>query len=504
MEQQVNNNFFYYLEIVMRRKWVVIASLVSCTAIGAVVAFVLPPVYRSTTLILVEQQQVPESYVASTVKIPFGQRLDTIRQQIMSRTRLERIINDFHLYRNKGEGTFSSITGLFMGGASEPRALEVALEQMVQDVEVKVIGEKKAEDAFSITYSGKDPYVTMQVTNTLAALFIEENLKAREQYVEGTTDFLANELEKAKKDLEVQERDVRSFKEKYMGGLPQQLEANLRTLDRLQMEMQAAALELKNAQDKKMLLEQQLGHALQTSTGLPVNKLAVELERLQNELATLQTIYKENYPDVVTAKMRIKEIKESLAKDAARGSDDNQTSLSAVSGSLDANNSVFAVNSQIDMLRKREAEIRKQIELYQRRVEDTPANEQRLANTQRGYDISLKNYQSLQEKKLNAKLAENLEKREKGERFMVIDSANLPERPYKPNRPLVVFLGLFAGGAVGAGLVFLFESMNPAFRKPEELAKLAGYEILTAIPVFSVAGKKEKRLKVVAGGARRK
>ncbi|MBI5238064.1 MAG: hypothetical protein HY887_06540, partial [Deltaproteobacteria bacterium] len=426
----------------MRRKRVVIASLVSCTVIGAVLAFVLPPVYRSTTLILVEQQQVPESYVAATVKTPFGQRLNTIRQQIMSRTRLERIINDFHLYRGADEGAFSSIKGLFKGAAKEPRSLEGALERMAQDIEVKVTGEKKAEDAFSITYSGKDPYITMQVTNTLAALFIEENLKAREQYVEGTTDFLANELEKAKKDLEAQERDVRSFKEKYMGGLPQQLEANLRTLDRLQMEMQAAALEIKNAQDKKTLLEQQSGQALQASTGLPVSKLAVELERLQNELASLQTIYKENYPDVVTAKMRIKEIKESLAKGAAGDSENNQPPLSAASGSLDANNSILAVNSQIDALRKREAEIRKQIEIYQRRVEDTPANEQRLADIRRDYDISLKNYQALLEKKLNARLAENLEKREKGERFMVIDSANLPERPYKPNRPLVVFFGL--------------------------------------------------------------
>lgn len=475
------NNIVNYLEIVARRKWVLIIPVALCTVLGLIMAFSLPVYYRSTTLILVEQQQVPEEYVKPTNKVPFGQRLNSIRQQIMSRSRLEQIISDFGLYRDSGHSIVVQTLNKMGMGVGPASGKEEAVARMSEDIDIRVMGEKKgSEDAFSISYSYTDPYVAMQVTNKLASFFIEESLKSREQYAEGTSDFLEEELANAKQELENQERAGRQYKERFMGSLPQQLEANLRTLDRLQLDLQAVRLDLKSAEDRKNLFENQL------KSGSPLEEkdsLRSELQALEKDLAIQLSMYKENYPDVILTKNRINEIRGLLAKQGSG------TARQDNSGQ-NFNEKLMLVSSQFSSLKQREADLRAQIKSFERRVEETPANEQRFLDLRRDYDITLNNYQNLLEKKLNAKLAENLEKRQKGERFKILDPANLPERPFKLNKLKVVFGGLFAGVAIGAGLIFLLELLNPAFRKSEECAGLLPMPVLAAIPILYVNEKK--------------
>jgi len=481
-----SQNFLDYLKVIYRRKWTFVLPIIIGTVIGVLVSMSLPDHYRSTTLILLEEQQVPEAYVTPTDRTTLGSRLSTLSEQIMSRTRLEKIIADFNLYQAEPEpGTINQavvfLRGIFYGGHTSGK--EAALGRMREDIEVKVIdrgiirrGSSDGGDAFSISYMGNDPYTTMQVTSTLASLFMEENLKLREQYVEGTSEFLDAELAKAKEALEAQERSLRGFKESNMGSLPEQLDANLRTLDRLQMEQQSANLSLRNLVDRKKILEEQLGIA---PTGSTMSPKGAELEALREKLRELRSVYKDNYPDVIIAKNRIKELEEELA-----GHKEDKEATAPGKGPV-FSPELLNLNSQIEALSQREADIREQIRRYERRVEYTPANEQRLIDLNRDYDISLQNYKSLLEKKLNARLAENLEKRQKGERFRVVDPPNLPETPFWPNRRKVAATGTLLGTGVGFALIYLFEYFNPVFRKPEDIEELIGLPVLATIPAFS-------------------
>lgn len=477
------NNIVYYLEVFYRSKWKVIIPTVACTVIAVAIAVSLPSKYRSTTLILVEQQQVPEAYVTPTDKTPFAQRLNTIKQQIMSRTNIERIINDFSLYKGPEGGIVSRVLGK-LGRTASAGGKEASYERMANDIDVKVLGDRRSEDAFSISYTGTNPYVTMQVTNALASLFIEQSLKTREQYAEGTSDFLSNELDNAKKELEGLEKAVKEFKERNLGRLPQQIEANLRTLDRFQMELQTTAIELRNAEERKAALEAQINQAGAAGPGVALAPEA-ELDRLQNELARLLSMYKDNYPDVVITRKRIAELKELLAKsNKALNKADEADGADAAARNPQAYNAVAAANSQITSLKQRMSDLKKQIALYEKRVEETPAMEQRFTNLRRDYDISLKNYQDLLAKKLSARLAENLEKRQKGERFKVLDSANLPESPIKPNKPFIVLIGFLTGLGAGCALVYAFEFVNPSFRNKEDVEEVLGAPVLAVIPIF--------------------
>ncbi|MDP2689179.1 MAG: GNVR domain-containing protein, partial [Deltaproteobacteria bacterium] len=404
------------------------------------------------------------------------------------RSNLEKIIDDFDLAgQTRRPAPVRTLFSLLGKSQDKGISKEAVVESTARNISINVIGDRKAGDAFSITYTGTDPRTAMEITNALASLFIEKNLKAREQYAEGTSYFLAAELDSAKKELEKQERAIRNFKERYMGSLPQQLDANLRTLDRLEHERDAVNTELRNAEDKKVLLETQLGQAVPGAPGGQITPLAQELASLQQELAGLLAQYKESYPDIVSTRQRIREIKEMLAKSSRPegGGTDQDVEFSPEQSRPDIYNSMVTVRSQIASLKQRLADIKSQTAMYERRVEETPANEQKLADLSRDYDISLSNYQSLLEKKLNARLSENLEKRQKGERFLVLDSANLPERPFKPNKLTVTAMGTMAGTGLAAAIIFLLEFLNPVFRKPEEIEERLNLPILTSIPRFS-------------------
>ncbi|MBE9529480.1 MAG: hypothetical protein IME99_09610 [Proteobacteria bacterium] len=506
-------NFHDYLEIFLRRKWILIVPIVAGAVISGAVALNMDSYYRSSTMILIEEQQVSESYVEPTDRTPIGSRLNTLSQQIMSRTRLEKIATDFNLYQDSSSGLFSRLSGRADSEGAKKKSVskESVVKMMRRDIQVKILNKKRSGsggEAFSISYVGTDPRTTQQVTGTIASLFIEENLKVREQYAEGTTEFLQSELNKAKNELEVQENTLRRFKERHMGSLPGQLEANLRTLDRLQLKLQSLQEVVQSSNNQLALYERQLDltpGSSNSSTGMPLEK---ELRKLELELQNLRSVYSDNYPDVIITKNRIEEISSQLAQESYY-TDSMDEEYDAELDALDsADLSVMAelssLKSKISNNLKREDDVRGEIKKYEQRVEETPANEQKMANISRDYDISLQNYQSLLEKKLNARLAANLEKKQKGARFRVIDPANLPEMPYKPDKKRVLVMGILAGGGLGCGLILLLEFLNPAFRKPEDFNGVLNLPVLTTIPDFKMnsALPQVRRLKVIGSRKR--
>ena len=508
--EQGNKNIYEQLMIFYRRKWMLIIPVFIGITLASLAAYLLPSYYRSTTLILVEAQQIPEAYVKSTNMSPIEEQLNTIKQQVMSRTKLEEIIDSLNLYKeDSNKKRWNRLLKFIRIEQIGISTKEDKVEMMRKDVEINIIdntiGHTKkggGADAFSISYTSTDPKIAMHVTSNLASFFIDENLKIREQYSEGTSEFLSSELEKAKQDLEEQEKKIKDFKEKNIGVLPEQLEANLRTLDRLQMELQNIQGALKNAEDRKLFLEGQIGNitSLEVSEKKPLED---ELLKLKSELSYLLTIYKETFPDVVTLKGRISEIEQQLAN--VKETADEKTEVVVKEEGKNVTNldgDLSAVKSQIAALQMRETKIRKQINDFEKRVETTPSNEQRLTDLRRNHDISLENYKSLLSKKLNARLAENLEKRQKGEKFRIIDPANLPEKPFKPNRMKIVLLGTIIGLGMGIGLVYFTGFMNPAFQKSEDFAGVLTPPVLATIPMYSLKHsekKSGKRLKVIKG-----
>lgn len=493
--EESRKTVFDQFAVFIHRKWLFITPLIIGTVAGLAVSFQLPEKYSSTTLILVEEQQVPEEYVTPTDKTPFNQRLNVISQQILSRTRLDKIIKEFGLYSQQGPGLIDRAKSLITGSASEAPTPDDIIEQMRGDIQFTVIGEQNPRkqqssggNAFSITYSGEDPQTTMQVTNTLSSLFIEENLKVREQYAEGTSEFLASELDMAQQELSQLEQRLKDFKQARMGTLPSQLDANLRTLDRLQLELQTVTASLRTNADRKLVLEEQMKYNAPVAVSRAVqSSIAGELESARAELGQMLSIFKESYPDVIILKKRINDLERQLQGEAQAGGEEHSTEEYAPPRVAHPSYAeLMAVKSQITTLTRREANIRKQLDEYTARVELTPASEQQLTDLQRDYDISLQNYQTLLEKKMSARLSENLEKRQKGARFRVVDPANLPQSPDQPNKPLVISLGTLAGAAAGIGLVFVFEFLNPAFRKPEDFEGVIDSPVLTSIPLFPI------------------
>jgi len=507
---------FTYLFLFARHWRLIVVATVSCAFIAGGMSLMMPKYYRSTTMILVEHQKIPESYVKSTDKTPIASRLHTIKQQILSRTRLYPIIQEYKLYGNAEQEVHTGPLA-FLENFYAPKerivSEEKSVEHMRKDIKIKVIGGRgRGGDAFSITYTGKSPYTTMQVANKLAHLFIDENLKLRELAVAGTTQFLGNELDMAKQQLKAQELGLRRFKEQHMGSLPEQLDANLKTLDRLQLEFETISASIKTTQERERFLSEQLermkkmsavnrGSIISPMVGADLSApdpLTIVLAKLRAEQAQLLSIHKKNYPDVIRLNSRIKRM-ENLLNIANKtvaieksSEKRNVVTLEKVPPAIQGTKTyadLMSVQAQLENLQERRTDIIAQTKVFEKRVENIPANEQKMAEVKRDYEISLKNYQSLLEKKFNAELAQNLEKKQKGEKFQVLDPANLPERPFKPKKIKITFLGMLIGAALGAGLAFVIDGLNPVFRKAEDFADILPYAIIGEISDFHRAQK---------------
>ncbi len=517
-----------YVHLLLARKWWLILAFVLGTTFAAAYSYQLPPLYRASTLILVEPQRIPAAYVSSTVTSTVQERLSTISQQILSRTNLERIIIQFDLYQRQSSTVYRSTSPESMQQSfrellgqhvtqmlsrfiltldqSVP-PMEVLVDRMRQDIEVKVMG---GNNAFSIAYVGTDPLIVMKVTNLLASLFIDENLRIREQQAEGTSEFLANEHAEAKKELEKQERALKEFKEQRMGALPEQMTANLRTLDRLQVELQTINDALKSAEDRKILHQAQLADLEKQLAGLKPSTtpdtgaigLVARLDQLKEELTRLQAQYKDNYPDIGWLKKQIHELEEQLAygdtlapvaKSSAPPSPTPITP-SFITQRQAISTQLQAINAEIAALRAKQNRTAALVKDYENRVEVTFANEQQLLDLSRDYEMSRQNYQALLQKRLNARISENLEKRQKAEQFRIVDPATVPEKPFKPDRVKIVILGSLLSLGVGAGLVFLPQFLKPSYRRPEDFQDTVSLPVLATIHTYKTVQRTDQPL----------
>ena len=490
-----------FLRVIWRARTWVFACWLFVFLGSVVVAYTMPNTFRSSTMILVERQKVPEAYVRSTVSEDMQERLKTITQQILSRSQIRLVIEEYDL---QSEPTMNELVlerlhlrdvawvqswGQKVGLLPDPHAIRTAdrmVSRFKKDVQVKVVGRQ----AFSVAYEGHDPLTVMRVTNAMAGMFISENLRLRETRAEGTTRFLESQLEESRRELELSEATVQEYKQKKMGALPGQLDANLRALDRLQMELQhidesmAALAQQKSFAQKQLIsAEQQFAEMSEDARSAlrRSDPLAQQLATLEVRLSRLRTQYTDRFPEVAQVNAQIAEIKTKLKERETLG-EFAELSAEGIPVLNDLREQVSQIDHDAAALRARRDRLEKDFVDYQSRVETTPHVEQELQKLQRDYSIMQSNYQALLQKQMNARLAESLERRQKGEQFRVIDPANLPVVPVSPNRPLLILLGMVVGAGLGVGVALAMDAFRPRFHTDEDVHMVLGLPVLAVIP----------------------
>lgn len=479
-----------YMNLVRRRHIHFLIPVFLGWLVGWGAGWVLPARYQSTTLILVEQPSMPKDYVSPNVSEDLQDRLQSITEQILSRTRLLTIIGNLHLY---GEGRDQTTPDK-----------RVALMRKDIDVELVYGQDKKQITGFTISYSARNPQIAQQVTTQLTDLFIDENLKARQQESQDTTSFLESRLEDARTNLADQEAKVDQYDAKHVGELPSQQASNIQILNGLQSQLQNEQDARNTAKQQGIYLQaligqyQALNGTSRTADTSPTSLPAIDqqLDTLRSKLTNLSAHYTDRYPDIQNLKDEIAETEkmrdELLVDLKAKSTSGGQASQA--SGARDTRNGVqnsalAQVESQLQAnkveITNREqsvASLKARIDQYQARLNDEPAREQELDDLTRGYDQSKANYDDLLKKKNESALATSMEQMQQGERFTMLDPPSLPASPAFPNRLKLCGIGLGVGLALGLLVVGGLELTNDRLYGEKEIKTLLPVAILADIP----------------------
>jgi len=482
------------LEIVRRRRVLAVLPFLFVLTAAASLAVFLPSLWTSRALVLVNRQAIPERYVTPTVQADIEARLLTLSQDILTPQRLTQIAQQYGLYR----------------GA---RSVDDLVDRMRKDIRIELVDDRDRRTRetrsflFTVSYTASNPAVAAHVANTIASLYSEENGRMREQQAVSTSEFLENQLRELREKLQKQEHAITTYKEKYLGELPEQKDVNLRTLERLQAQLQLAHENNRRATERRQMLTDALGQidtsVAMTSPGgsgisvTPADTAAARLNLLRQELAMAQTRFSDKYPDVVQLKeqIRVLEQKVETEKQAAQALPKSvaHASKRGAGGrelrTPPENAYVQSLMTQLDQATveaKTTSEemqnINAQIATVTRRLDSTPKREQELVLLTRDYDTTRELFKSLLTKRGEANMAAELEQKQQGESFRVIEPARLPERPAGPNRFRLLLVGLaLAIGAAGAAVV-LAEQVDTSFRRVDEVRSTLPLPVLSAIP----------------------
>jgi polysaccharide chain length determinant protein (PEP-CTERM system associated) len=491
-----------FVRIGKRHKWLIVIPFVVLSVATLIGSQYLPNRYRSQTLILVVPQRVPENYVKATVTTRIEDRLQSIRQQILSRTRLERTIEEFDLYASERKNGI----------------MEDIVERMRWDIDVDVV----KGDAFRIAFTSDSPHTAQKVTERLASLFIDENLKDREVMAVGTNQFLEGQLTEARQRLIEFEKRLETYRLQHAGELPSQMQSNLQALQSIQVQIQSLVETNNQDRERKIFLERVLADIESTPVQAPAapsggtpeeptGTVAQQLEMARKGLAAMELRLKPTHPDIrrikrVIADLEVKADEEALrvpvGGPALASRPTNPQEAARVARIRDYRAEVDALTRGISAREAEEKRLRGMSVAYQARVDVVPARESELAELTRDYDTMTKVYQDLLAKKQDSQVAANLERRQIGEQFKVLDVARLPERPFSPNRFVINAGGMMAGLVVGIGLVFLLEFKDRSLRSVSDVSLLVSLPVLATVPVMlTVDDKRRGRRRRVIGFA---
>ena len=492
------------IRIAWRRKWLIVLPFAVVSIGTAIVTYPLPNQYRADTLILVVPQRVPDSYVKSTVTTRIEDRLPSISQQILSRTRLEQIILDLNLYPRERR------LGL----------IEDVVNRMKGDIDIQVV----KGDSFRVSFISDDPRTAMEVTNKLAAACIDESLTDRTALAEATTDFLESQLQDARRRLEDHEKKLADYKTKHAGELPSERDSNLQALNRLQLQVQGLTESMNRDKDRRFQLERTIADLSNVQlvapnvtvsgddpTSVAGGSISAQLDAARAQLRLLETRYKPDHPDVgrmrrVIQDLEAKQKSEAVPHPASPGAVARPTTPEEAARAArlrDAQIELEMVDRQIAGKQAEEKRLRGSMAGYESHVEATAERESDLTGLMRDYDTLRKTYEGLLSKQEDSKVAANLERRQIGEQFRTLDPARLPVKPISPNRPLINLAGALAGLGLGLGLAVLVEYRDSSFRTDDEVVGVLALPVVGVIPLVLSAGERRtlRRRAVMIGTA---
>jgi polysaccharide chain length determinant protein (PEP-CTERM system associated) len=488
-------NFEDYVDIIRRRWWLVAALALLGAGAGYGTAHFLPKRYTSQTLVLVEQPTVPGDYVKPVITQDVNQRLATMQQQILSRTRLEPVIQQF---------------GLFAKDIKD-----VSIEDLVQRLRdaisvtpIRAMSgtEGRQLPGFNIAVVFDDPHLAQQICSTITSMFVEANLKLRQELSDQTTQFLGKQLEDAKSKLDDQDAKLAAFQRLHIGSLPDESQTNLSVLTELNTQLDAVTQALGRAHQDKSFAESVLAQHLAawqaSQVGQNPDSLERQLAAQEQQLSELQSKYTDDHPDVIKAKSNIETLNQKIAN--AQGGEktsqaDGQTKSAVEPPEIqNLRAQIFQLEQGIKQRTAQQEEIQRQIKLYQARVESSPTIEQEYKELTSDYQTALAFYNDLLIKRDQSSMANDLERRQQGEQFQVLDPANLPDKPSFPNKQLFALGGFGAGLGAAISLVLLIEILDTSLHSKQSVENVLQLPVLATIPV--IQGPSNKRVRELAVG----
>ncbi|HEV8702661.1 MAG TPA: XrtA system polysaccharide chain length determinant [Candidatus Polarisedimenticolia bacterium] len=461
------------LEIWGRRWWLGVAVFLGVLVPGLSFVAFLPDMYRATTTVLVERPQVSETFVRPAVTEELETRIHALSEEILSRANLAELLTRFDLYpilRQKA-------------------SVEDAIMKLRRDIDLDLKGvengwSRGATVAFVLGYRGRDPRKVAQVVNTLASFYVEENTKVREAQAARTSEFLKSQLAEMKQKLADQENLIGQYKKRHAGELPQQVEANIAGLERLNAQLQLNNEKQIRAMERRDRLAGPSGDAV---AGLDPEDDEGRLGRLKQELAALRRQYSAKYPDVVRLEREIAALEDRIA---ARAEAPGTTGGAVPAGAEapPASASRRGPDAEIQALKREEERLRQTIAAYEQRVDNAPQRQQEFEALSRDYETTRELYDSLLKKHEESLLAESMEHGRTTEQFRVLDPALPPSAPAAPNRIWLSLMGLIVSVGLAVGAMALAEQLDTSFHTVESLRAFTRVPVLASIPRIVTRG----------------
>ncbi len=480
-----------FRSLLWRRKALVTAITVAVALLVSVFAHFLPNLYAASAQIMVDPGKVPESYVKSTATLDANQRLAILQEQILSDARLGQVIDELGLYRNlKAKNSQSQI-----------------VEMMRQKIDISTTmtaAPTKALKAFSVSFTAPSATLAAKVANRLASLFIEENLKVREQQVTGTADFFNDQLQKAKQELDEKSQKLEELRARYAADLPESQNMHLQALTSAQLALREEGDAASRAKQQKVYLQSLLANSpdvvdLDSSGGSANTGLEEQLERLQAEMDQLRAHYGPGYPDVLSKAAEIQTVKEKIKQLGEQGKSAPVTGKRRHNPAIEAQ--IAEADDEIRKHEAREVELGSKTKFHEAAIERVPAVEEQLTAATNDVAAALDRYKRLEDHKFAADMFSDVEARQQGERFVLLEPAQPPEDPATPNRPLIDSIGAGAGLITSLLLVVILEFLNPAVKTEREVLDRLRVPVFGEIPHLTTASRRRRFWSVGATNA---
>ena len=511
-----------YLGILRRRIWVIVVPTIVISIATFLVLLKIPNRYTSTTLVLIEEQRVPESIVQTNMTGELNGRVASMQEQILSRTRLQPIVDRFGLFNNNGAPMEDRVTALRSAIAVSP-------------VEPMALSQSRQLPGFRVNVSLNDPKLAQQICSDITSLFIEEELHSHEQQAQAITDFLAKQVADAKQHLDDQDKALAQFKEKHFGEMPEEQQGNLNLLMSLNTQLEGVNQTLSRAQQDKTFTQTMLDQQIAASKTNPQGTVSPQtedqqLQEMQTVLSRMQAHYSDDWPDVKTLKTQIEQLKKHIAAEGtstptantstatpppatAKGNGmpaDKNKPATAATGTTTSSDpaknkqpadaatpsvrealpvqqfrtQLYLIEQTIRERSKQQEVLQKEIRTYEARVRMSPMVEEDYKQVTRDYQTALDFYNDLLKKRDSSSMATDMERRQQGETFTILDPASLPAKPSYPDRPIVMGIGCGGGLALGLAIVLLLEFRDKSLRGEQDVEALLQLPTLAMVPLI--------------------